>query len=107
MTLLLERPQEVAAEVSVADRKFDSAREVNMMTVTSAFDREIESLVARPLRSRGASRLATRLGVALVKWGRKRAALTSLDHEEQARRIATERAISAATALPDVSGPIH
>jgi hypothetical protein len=104
MTLLLEAPSIHTAELSVVRRNVNSREEVKTMTTAMASTTES---VARPARPRGFSRAVLRLGFALVKWSRNRAARTALTHEEQARRIETEKAIAATTLVPDGRPNFH
>jgi hypothetical protein len=104
MTMLLDSQGNHTAELSVVDRNLDTEEEVKPMTTAHL---TLTDRAARSARPHGLSLAVFRLGLALENWARKRAARATLSHEEQARRIATEKAIAAATFIPGGRSTYH
>jgi hypothetical protein len=86
MTILLERPAagapETVAEMSAADRRFDSKEEVTTMTATTA----------RP-RPHGLDRAVMRLSLAMLIWARKRSERSAISHDQHTQRVSQALAI--------------
>ena len=92
MIELLER----APEMSVADRNFDTKREVNTMTATTAFG-------PRRARPHGLDRAIMRVSLMMLLAARRHADRTAVGYEEHTRlhaeRVAAERRAHGAATL--------
>jgi hypothetical protein len=91
MTSTAVRGTSHAPGMSEAGRNFDTEEEVNTMTATTVFHRQLAAPVlvgARRARPRGLDRLVMRLSLTMLLWARHHAERDVLSHEEHALRRA-------------------
>lgn len=87
MTIYSETVPFTTSAMSVVDRRFNTKKEVKVMTATTVFDRMIDAPVAHRARPHGLDRAVMLLSVSMLKWARRRTERSLVSPERHAQLV--------------------